>query len=178
MLIFSTEEFFSYKVRQAIKEDTPSVVKMLTNAASWLKENGVDQWSYLHSGKENNEIEAAIIKGTTYVLEDDEGKFIASFNLSPEQNDWDLELWGNTNDQALYVHRLVVARGQHKKDIGKKLLAWMIKNIDQKIESIRLDCIGHNRVLNLFYQDAGFTYVGSHDMGGELFSKYERPLRL
>lgn len=175
--MFKTEVFYDYKIRQATVEDTKTVIEMLINAANWLKGNGIDQWSYLHSGKENHEIEAAIIKGTTYVVEGPTGKLIASFNLSSEQNNWDNELWGDNNSgQAVYLHRLVVARSQHNKQTGKKLLLWMIKNIDQKVGLIRLDCIGHNKVLNRFYEKAGFTFIGSHDMDGELFSKYEQSL--
>lgn len=170
--MFKTEQFYSCRVRQANGKDANQVIEMLTNAASWLKENGINQWSYLHSGKENHAIEAAISKGTTYVVEDKDGKLLASFNLSSEQNDWDLVLWGGSNEQAVYLHRLVVARNDHNKQIGKKLLTWMIENMTDGM--LRLDCVGHNKVLNQLYQDAGFTFIGSHDMGGKLFSKYEQ----
>lgn len=144
------------------------------DAASWLNENGIDQWGYLHTGKENHEIEEAILKGTTYVVVDEAGKFVASFNLASEQNDWDLALWSNRDDPAVYLHRLVVARNQHNRQIGKELLVWMVNNVDQKVGSIRLDCVGHNKVLNNFYLASGFTFNGTHDMDGDLFSKYER----
>ncbi|MFZ3579435.1 GNAT family N-acetyltransferase [Virgibacillus sp. DJP39] len=175
ILNLTTKLSSAYKVRKADKNDVSAVINMLTGATEWLKEKGIDQWSYLHSGKENHEIEAAIVRGTTYVVEDIEERLIASFNLSPEKNNWDLQLWGNGtgNDNAVYLHRLVVAPDQHKKDIGKELMYWMIKNKDQKSGPLRLDCIGHNEVLNRFYQEAGFTYIGSHNMDGQWFSKYQ-----
>lgn len=172
--MFKTKEFSGNIIRQATKEDCEQVIKMLMDATSWLKENGIDQWSYLGSGKENHEIETAILKGSTFVVENVTGKLIASFNLTSEQNDWDSELWGSNNDQSVYLHRLVVARNQHNKQLGKDLVAWMVDNINPIKGSIRLDCVGHNKVLNRFYKDVGFTFVGSHDMGGTLFSKYER----
>ncbi|ASK61398.1 GNAT family N-acetyltransferase [Virgibacillus phasianinus] len=174
-MTFKTNTFAGYQVRRATKEEAPAVINMLINAARWLKENGINQWSYLHSGKENHEIESAVSKGTTYVVEDTTGNLVASFNLSPEQNDWDTELWGIHPNQSFYLHRLVVERDQHNKQLGKRLLAWMLESMETG-GSIRLDCIGHNTVLNQFYNDSGFTFVGSHDMGGELFSKYEHSL--
>ncbi|ASN07162.1 GNAT family N-acetyltransferase [Virgibacillus necropolis] len=174
--MFKTEEFSSNIIRQATNEDSEQIIKMLMDAASWLKENGIDQWSYLHSGKENHEIESAILKGTTFVVEDVTGKLIASFNLSSEQNDWDFELWGNNDDQSAYLHRVVVARDQHNKQLGKDLVAWMIDNINLTNGSIRLDCVGHNQILNRFYKDIGFRFIGLHDMGGTLFAKYERTI--
>ncbi|WP_430788764.1 GNAT family N-acetyltransferase [Virgibacillus flavescens] len=174
MTLFTASEFSDYNVRLATKEDVPIIIDMLISAASWLKNNGVDQWSYLQSGKENHEIEAAVMNETTYVVEDTNGNMVASFNLSSVQNSWDKELWGATVNSHLYLHRLVVAQTEHNKRIGSRLLEWMLDNIQLRKGSLRLDCVGHNQVLNRFYQNSGFEFIGSHDMGGDLFSKYER----
>lgn len=176
MTLFITSDFSDFKVRLATNEDVPLIIEMLTNAAGWLKDNGIDQWSYLHSGKENHAIEAAVKNETTYVVEDTNGNLVASFNLSSVQNSWDKELWGTTTNSCLYLHRLVVAHTEHNKRIGSRLLKWMLENIQMRKGCLRLDCVGHNQVLNRFYQDAGFEFIGSHDMGGDLFSKYERSI--
>ncbi|MGY0693635.1 GNAT family N-acetyltransferase [Virgibacillus sp. FSP13] len=175
-MIFAQDTFDEYTIRIAGVNDLNAVLELLYEAANWLKEKGVPQWGYLRSGGEDEEIRQDILAGTTYVVEDNDRNIVATFNLSPKQNDWDIEMWGKRSDQAYYLHRLAVVRGRHHQQIGKRLLRWMDDNMLIDDGYIRLDCVAGNPVLNDYYQQAGFTFSGYTGEGEDKFSKYEKPL--
>lgn len=167
------EKMGELTVRKASETDTPAVTAILKGAADWLEEKGVGQWSYLRSGGEDEEIRQDILVGTTYIVED--GKTaVATFNFSPVQNNWDVEMWGERQDQAYYVHRLAVARDWHHRQIGRKLLQWLDENLEGKTHRIRLDCVADNPALNAFYQQAGYEFIGYAGEGEDRFSLYEK----
>ncbi|WP_106494963.1 GNAT family N-acetyltransferase [Lentibacillus sp. Marseille-P4043] len=174
--LFSQNCFDDYSVRLANEQDTAIVLQLLKDVANWLREKGIQQWGYLGSGGEDQEINQDILAGTTYVVEDAQGNIVATFNLSPKQNDWDVEMWGERNDEAYYLHRLAVARGHHNQQIGKRLLRWIDDNMLMNDGYLRLDCVAGNPVLNDYYQQAGFTFSGYTGEGEDKFSKYEKPL--
>jgi hypothetical protein len=41
----------------------------LKNAAQWIQKQGINQWAYLLSGKEDDAIETDIRTGITYMVE-------------------------------------------------------------------------------------------------------------
>lgn len=173
--LFRQEAFEGFSVRSANIEDTDQVLKLLQDVALWLQEKGVDQWGYLREGGEDEEIRQDIAAGTTYIVKDADGSIAATFNLAPKQNSWDMDMWGERNDAAIYLHRLAVGRNYRHKQIGWKLLHWIEENLDFTGD-LRLDCVASNAVLNQFYQDAGFTFVGFVGSGENKFSTYEKVL--
>lgn len=50
------------------------------------------------------------------------------------------------------------------------MLQWVEENVQHDKEFLKLDCVGHNRILNDFYKSNGFEYVGSTDG----FSKFQK----
>ncbi|WP_284140856.1 GNAT family N-acetyltransferase [Virgibacillus sp. LDC-1] len=174
--IFISNQFDAYPLRKATPSDADAVIRILKDAAVWIQAKGISQWEYLRAGGEDNEIIQDIHKGTTYVAEAKNGQIKASFNLSDIQNAWDLEMWGEKHDHAYYLHRLVVHPEYRHRQLGKKLLAWIDQNLGGNNSCIRLDCVGRNDVLNKFYQQAGYTYIGKAGVGEDAFSLYEKRL--
>ncbi|WP_099156524.1 GNAT family N-acetyltransferase [Virgibacillus ndiopensis] len=174
--LFVTYRFDQYSVRVAIKEDTDNVIQLLRNVAFWLEKKGIDQWEYLRNGGAEAEIKQDILAGTTYIVEDTSKNLVATFNLSPKQNDWDVAMWGERNDNAYYLHRLAVNRDQHTNQVGKKLLGWIDDNIRIRDGFLRLDCIASNPVLNRYYLEAGYTFIGYAGEGEDKLSKYEKSI--
>ncbi|WP_042142344.1 GNAT family N-acetyltransferase [Paucisalibacillus sp. EB02] len=172
--MFKTNNLEGFIVRKAIREDLGSVLDLLKSAAKWVQDKGIDQWGYLLEGGEDHEIEADILAGNTYIMENENKEMVATFNFSNEQNEWDVDMWGKRNDNAFYIHRLAVSQLHHNKQIGKRLLAWMDENHTIENGFIRLDCVGNNEALNKFYLDAGFRFMGHIGEGNDKFSLYEK----
>ncbi|MFC0302055.1 GNAT family N-acetyltransferase [Virgibacillus soli] len=169
--IFREEGFDEFTVIQATESEISSITNLLKETAKWIQEKGINQWSYLLYGNGDGEIIKDIKLGKTYIVKDKHGKFAATFNISPQQNDWDIDMWGKRTDHAYYIHRLAVSGDYRRQQIGKRLLHWIIKNSDG---IIRLDCVAHNTVLNKFYQDTGFALIGFRGEGDDTYSLYEK----
>lgn len=73
-------------IRKATLADREEVLTILKNAAQWIQKQGINQWAYLLSGKEDDAIETDIRTGITYMVELDK-EAVATFSLSSEQNE-------------------------------------------------------------------------------------------
>lgn len=175
--LFREYKFENYQVRKADSKDTKAVIQLLRDTARWLQAKGVSQWEYLLEGGETEEIEQDILAGATYIVENSEGDLAATFNLSSKQNDWDRHMWGIMDDFAYYLHRLAVAKDQHHKQVGKQLLEWIDGNIQMQNGYVRLDCVADNLVLDYYYQQAGYTFIGYVGDGEDKFSIYEKAFK-
>ena len=159
------------KFRLARNTELNQVTQLLKEAAAWLKSEGINQWSYLLSGGEDDEIERAILKGETYVAEY-EGKLLGTFTISPVQSEWDFDLWGQVEGESLYLHRLAVHMEYRGHGMGNEMIRWIESEFTGQYTYLRLDCVANNRKLNQFYLDNDFLFVGSIDE----FNKYEKRL--
>ncbi len=172
---FKNNPYEGFNIRNANKSDSETVIRILRDAASWLIEKDIYQWEYYLSDEAAREIRQGIKAGTTFLVEDSEGLEVAVFNLSPNQIELDISIWGERGEQAYYLHRLAVKENYYGRQIGKKILAWITDNIDQRHGILRLDCVANNPKLNQFYLDAGFSFAGHAEAMGITFSKYEKP---
>jgi GNAT superfamily N-acetyltransferase len=164
-----TEEF---EVKKTTIKEYDHVNSLLKEVAQWLKDNGVKQWGYLLDGGDDQEILQAIIDGYTYIIMEDNGA-IATFTLSPEQNEWDQHIFGkDTEFESLYLHRLAVMPDYMKQGIGKRILQWIHENAKHEKKWLKLNCVADNPRLNRFYQENGFDYLGETDS----HSKYRMAL--
>ncbi|MBT2681447.1 GNAT family N-acetyltransferase [Bacillus sp. ISL-35] len=137
-----------------------------------MKDNGINQWRYLLSGGDDEEILHAIKKKETYiVLHEDE--VIATFTISEGQSEWDQHIFGDdVARDSLYLHRLAISPEWIGKGVGSELLSWIYQNISTDKSFLKLDCVADNRKLNQFYIDNGFEYMGETDH----HSKYQKKL--
>lgn len=160
----------SYQVFLAKNEEADEIICLLKDVANWLKEEGIDQWGFLASGGEDDEIKQAINNQETFTIKKD-SKLIATFTLYRQQSDWDQHTWGKLNDQAIYLHRLALQRAEIGFGLGKEVIHWLETYLrNEEIKTLRLDCVENNIQLNLFYLDNGFKKVGVSD-GHSLFQK-------
>ena len=159
------------QIRLAQKTELNEIIQLLKDSARWLQINEIDQWSYLLSGGEDDEIELAILKNETYVVEYD-NRIIGTFTISSNQSKWDLEIWGKKEDRSLYLHRLAVRNEFKGNGLGYKMIRWIEEKFSDQFTYLRLDCVANNQKLNKFYEAYGFTFFGSIDE----FNKYEKRL--
>lgn len=172
--LFKNDTFGNYRVSKANTEDDMAVFGLLSDTAGWLKTKGVFQWEHYLQGEGLSEVKQAIKTEITYLIETRDGKLAAMFNLSDQQNDWDIGMWGKRDDDAYYLHKLAVAKDHHGQQIGRQILDWIDENIKLENACIRLDCYADNPALNRLYQQAGYECVGHANMAGDTFSIYEK----
>ena len=159
------------EIRLANDMEVNRITQLLKDAAAWLKSEEINQWSYLLSGGEDDEIEQAILNRVTYVAEYN-NKLVGTFTISSVQSEWDNDLWGDVEGKSLYLHRLAVNMEYRGQGLGNQMIRWIEKEFFGTDTYLRLDCVANNPKLNQFYVDNEFTFVGSTDE----FNKYEKHL--
>ncbi len=160
-----------YTVQKISIEQMPIAKKLLTEAARWLHNQKIEQWGHLLTDEEDQEIKEAILKGETFIVYKND-RPVATFNLNMKASDWDRNVWGDIQHDAIYLHRLAVDRDFAGQNIGGLIFQWVLDNMNETGRTyLRLDCIGHNEKLNRFYKSQGFDYLGESLSG---FSKYQR----
>jgi GNAT superfamily N-acetyltransferase len=160
------------QIKIAGMDDGQKVVQFLKRIAQWMKDNDINQWRYLLSGGDDEEILHAVKKMETYiVLNEDE--VIATFTISEDQSEWDHHIFGEDFAQdSLYLHRLAISPELIGTGVGSELLDWIHQNISTDKSFLKLDCVCDNRKLNKFYIENGFEYLGETDH----HSKYQKKL--
>jgi L-amino acid N-acyltransferase YncA len=161
--------------QQVAKDELPVVLSFLKEAAQWLHDNNINQWQYwlqppadkiqwVKDGISNNEF---------YFVLNQYQERIAIFRLMNE----DELYWGKRNEQAIYVHSLVVKRKASGTGWGKLILEMIANDAAQKgIRLFRLDCSAANKDLCGYYESLGFIKVGEKQMPYSLNNLYEKAL--
>lgn len=168
-------------LRRAQHADLPGVLTLLADTADWLLSQGVRQWPRGGFGPER--IEPLIEERVLYVL-DDELRY-----LDPEDNappvatvaldaHADKEFWTRRDapGDALYVHKLAVARPWSGAGLGDALLDWAGLAVQEAgLSWLRLDCAKGNPRLQDYYRRRGFTHLRTVDLphraSGALFQR-------
>lgn len=161
-----------FNIKIASNNDTGKIIKMLKRIALWMKDNEINQWSFLLDGGDDEEIEQAISNQETYiVLKDNE--IIATFTLLSKQSEWDRHIWGEDNtSKTVYLHRLAIIPTYMKKGLGRSILVWIQNNVRDR-DYLRLDCVADNIKLNNFYKNNEFELIDLRDG----HSKYQKFIR-
>ena len=67
--------------------------------------------------------------------------------------------WSDADDEALYVHRLVVKRSHAGRGIGEQLLVWAAELAAGAGRSVlRGDCMTENTPVRHYYETLGFRH--------------------
>ncbi|WP_421378472.1 GNAT family N-acetyltransferase [Bacillus salacetis] len=145
-----------FTLKKAGDGDMDKVISLLVDAARWLKTKGTTQWDYYITDLEGNldEIIESITKRSTYLLQED-AKAVATFTLEEDPNEWDMDVWGEDASQndCVYLHRLVVNREYAGRGIGDALMEWAKEDVSRRGKKyIRFDCLNNNEGLNHYYQ--------------------------
>ncbi|CAG9620105.1 GNAT family N-acetyltransferase [Sutcliffiella rhizosphaerae] len=149
-------------IEQAGHQDGESILTLLKERASYLKSKGSEQWSFLLTGNEDDELLELITKGLFYKMTiKDDHDLVATFMLSSVQEDWDVHLWGESIEvDTVYLHKLAVALKYKGNGIGDILLNWIIQHaIELGNRRIRLDCVAGSMKLRRLYEENGFKLI-------------------
>ena len=73
------------------------------------------------------------------------------------------------------MHGLAIRRGEAGKGLGRRLLSWAEDRAGPAGKRfLRLDCAAPNRVLNVYYEQAGFRPRGRRTVWGLEVCLYEK----
>ncbi|MGC2035342.1 MAG: GNAT family N-acetyltransferase [Thermoplasmata archaeon] len=141
------------RVRPALTSDIPRILEILTDAAEWARQRGVERWWPIPfpSGR----IVPPVDRKEAYVGEI-EGKVVGFFVLT-----WaDPAIWGDVPPDAGYVHLLAAERDPALRGLGRHLLGWAEERVRAAGRAkLRLDCIADNASLVRYYESVGFVRV-------------------
>jgi hypothetical protein len=125
-------------------------------AASWLAQQGQDQWQY---PVKLGGIEAAIHASTCWLVQRQNGVVLATVTVDTFA---DPRLWlaEDQPDAARYVHRLVVDRGANIPHLGSAILDWASIHAERAgARWLRLDAWTSNTRLHKYYLEHEFHLV-------------------
>ncbi|BCG59493.1 GNAT family N-acetyltransferase [Paenibacillus sp. URB8-2] len=145
------------------------VLRLLREAAQWMRDNGLTQWRPEQFKEED--ILAYFSEREVYVaMKDSEAAGMFTLQFS------DPQYWGSRNDEGFaYLHRLAVGLPFRGAGLGGKLLESAAETAKMSGRRLRLDTIEHNVKLNRYYQTQGFRFMGTNDVGGgRLVNLYEK----
>ena len=154
-----------FRVRPASVRDFPAIVRMVDEAAEWLRGMGTDQWAapWPNRRKRDARIRRGLRAGRTWIVEEFIGNsttVVATISCRPDPN---RGLWSNEEQaqRAVYVSRLVINRKYEGSQFGSELLEWAGKWARQQYgaQYIRLDVWTTNTKLHEYYSKRGFEKV-------------------
>jgi ribosomal protein S18 acetylase RimI-like enzyme len=141
------------RIRRAGPDDFEPARTVLTLAAAWARDRGIERWWPVPFPAER--LRPALENGHLYVAES-AGEIVGTLVFK-----WDdVKVWGEEPPVAGYVHMLAVRRDRPVRGLGEILLAW---SADRTRENgrplLRLDCLATNESLIRYYEGVGFRRV-------------------
>lgn len=131
--------------------ELPIVLDILREAAAWLWERGVHQWTPAEFTEEA--FAPSVAQGTVALA------WRGDVPVGTVTLNWaDPDVWGPDGGQAGYVHKLAARRAAAGQGVSHSLLDWAAQQCAQAGKPfLRLDCWAGNATLREFYTNAGFT---------------------
>jgi ribosomal protein S18 acetylase RimI-like enzyme len=148
---------------RAKPEALSQIAALREEARAWLADHGIEQWKIPYPP---SLIVQAIERGEAYLA------YLGKELVGTIRLQWSDEmLWGKTEDNAGYVHNLVVSRKFAGQGIGREILKWAEETAAKAGKRfLRLDCAADNEKLCRYYQQAGFTPRGVRTFEVEEFN--------
>jgi len=151
----------TFRLGLANDHDHNQIIRLVEEAASWLRNKGTDQWArpWPSCSARDARICADISEGKTWIAWD--GDTPAATITSEETAHQPLLSEWDDGEPAAYVHRLVVARRYGGRGLGSSLLNWAGRRAAQGYGArwIRIDVWKTNKTLHKYYVRQGFTFV-------------------
>jgi GNAT superfamily N-acetyltransferase len=155
---------YPFILRLALPGDLDKVVRLVQEAADWLRSEGIDQWQepWPDRAGQRERILNDLFKGKTWLVQD--GKTVAATITIDTDEPLDLDerpVWPPDESQrpVLYVRRVIVSRRYAQLGLGAGLLDWAagVAKRDHGAELIRIDVRTTNQKLHAYYEGQHFT---------------------
>jgi GNAT superfamily N-acetyltransferase len=164
-------------LRRAAVEDMGVAVKLIEEAAEWLRDKGTDQWArpWPNRAGRDSRILESLSQGKTWIGWDDAIP-AATITADPDEDPyWPDDL---RREPAVYVHRLVVRRRYKGAGLGAALLDWVGWTARRAYGArwVRVSAWSTNTGLHGYYQNQGFRQCGFHaDDGYPSGARFQKP---
>jgi GNAT superfamily N-acetyltransferase len=141
-----------------------AVLCLIDDASSWLRTKDTDQWAEPWPTRDdrNARVRNDLREGKTWIVWN--GKTpAATVTIAEKAN---IDVWSasrcDLSEPAVYVHRLVTARGYSGLGLGAELIDWAgLRGLTAKnAQWIRIDVWSDNLALHDFYMKQGFEACG------------------
>ncbi|MGH3811609.1 MAG: GNAT family N-acetyltransferase [Pseudonocardiaceae bacterium] len=162
-------------IRRALLDDLPAVQRLLAEASRWLRSRGIDQWP---TPFPIDRLQPSVERGETYLLWDD----LTPVGTLTLDEVGDPEFWEpHPPDDALYIHKMAVARSRAGQGIGALLLAWSADEaLNRDRRWLRWDAWKSNQDLQAYYRRLGGKHLRTVDLAhrssGALFQLAAKPM--
>lgn len=153
-------------IREAGEADLDAVVAIWEEANAWMRARGIEPGEPPRPLREIFADRNA--KGTRY---------LALLNGQPAGTlmlQWEDEAsWPGAHDDAVTLHGFAVARAAA--GIGRDLLRWVEwQTLHHGRHYVRLECSRDNPALRVYYERAGFVYIGDAARTHDPLARYEK----
>jgi GNAT superfamily N-acetyltransferase len=166
------------RIRRAVADDVPTILRWRTEAAAWLHKRGSDQWSDSGLSRDAfiDRVTDSIRAGETWIAEGEDGTPLGTIAVDSNP---DSGLWSEEELKISFVvHRMITDRSAVGRGVGTRLLdhaEHLARRAGRKM--LILDAWNTNRGLHAYYESQGFRHVrtvpGHHTPSATLF---ERPV--
>ncbi|MBC3516353.1 GNAT family N-acetyltransferase [Neobittarella massiliensis] len=165
------------QLRPTRKEDLDQVMGIISQAMTYMKTAGIDQWQNGYPDRPT--IEGDIATGIGYVAEDEDGSVVATVAVTfdGELSYRQIEDGAWLTDGAAYatVHRIAVRANCKGRGVSSYILAQVEAMCRQRqVGSIRVDTHRDNRSMQRLLQKNGFSRCGRIFLCGGAEDGHER----
>jgi len=173
-------------LRPATPAQADVIKELVDEAAEWLRSKGTDQWSKPWpdaSGRDRRIVDDVSAGRTWIAWDDDLGIGTITLDLAYPLDAAQNPVWpaDRLEENALYVHRVVVRRRYGGQGLGAGLLDWASSQAEALIGNplLRIDVWTDNHALHEYYKDQGFETCGKAEPpdypAGALFERRTSP---
>jgi GNAT superfamily N-acetyltransferase len=154
---------------EATDENLQVVLRLIDEAAQWLHTKDTDQWArpWPDPISRNERVWRGLQGKKTWFVQDEAQNTLATVTIATHANHdvWPASAWGGEsprNSDAVYVHRLIVAREQAGTGLGSDLFDWAGQRAARQYGAkwIRIDVWTSNSDLHKYYESRGFEPAG------------------
>lgn len=149
------------EIRKSNTDDIEDIMKLVKQAQSYFKNNGIDQWQDGYPS--DDDIHMDIKKGHSYVLTNPDVIGTMYFAIEDDPNYNVIEgQWKTALQPYAVIHRIVVDENYKGQNLAKKLLDYVIeKCCENNTQSIRIDTHKDNLSMQRFLTKNGFELCGN-----------------
>jgi GNAT superfamily N-acetyltransferase len=139
----------------------PILIDLIEEAARWLRGKDTDQWAEPWPDRRGRDerIRRGLELGQTWIAWDGDVP-AATMTISPRANP---DVWRDKGQEdAVYIHRLVVSRAYGGLDLGGVLIDWAVQRElrTRRVAWVRVDVWTTNADLHDYYERQGFIRCG------------------
>ncbi len=161
--------------KQIIDSDLPQVLNLFREAAEKIAKKNIDHWQYWKNPPQEkiDWVKEGISNHEFFFILNNNHQTIGMVRILKK----DLLYWGEMNDNARYIHSLVISQQFSGQGLGAQIIQ-LIETIAKKesCQFLRLDCDAKNLGLCTYYEKLGFIPIGKKEMPLSINNLYEKDL--